>query len=140
MRNLLERKEMMPNADWIARQEDCEDSRREYERERLIIWTLDSLADLLQEGGITKADVARRLGTSRAHITQLFSGSRNATLSTVSDVAWACGKRALVKFEPLRSGQFISQPTSLVSTKSNVAKFWQNPEESRPFLRAGGSR
>ena len=131
---------MMPNADWIARQEGCEESRREYERERLIVWTLDAMADLLEEAKVTKADVARRLGTSRAHITQLFSGSRNATLSTVSDLAWACGKRALVKFEPLRSGQFISQPISLVSTKSNVVKFWQDPEESRPLLRAGGRR
>lgn len=131
---------MMPNADWIARQEDCEDSRREYERERLIVWTLDSLADLLQEGKITKADVARRLGTSRAHITQIFSGSRNATLSTVSDLAWACGKRAIVKFEPLRSGKFISQPTSLVSTKSNVVKLWRDLEESPRLLIAGGCR
>jgi len=131
---------MMPNADWIARQEDCEDSRREYERERLIVWTLDSLADLLQEEKITKADVARRLGTSRAHVTQIFTGSRNATLATVSDLAWACGKRAIVKFEPLRSGQFISQPTSLVSTRPNVVKLWQDSEESCLRLTAGGSR
>ena len=131
---------MMPNSDWIARQEECEDSRREYERERLIVWTLDALADLLQEGKVSKADVARRLGTSRANITQIFSGSRNATLATVSDLAWACGKRATVKFEPLRNGQFISQPTTLVSTKSNVVKLWRDSEEPRPLLAAGGSR
>lgn len=130
---------MMPNADWIARQEECEDSRREYERERLIIWTLDALADLLQEMELSKAEVARRLGTSRAHITQVFSASRNATLATVSDLAWACGKRATVKFEPLRSGQFISQPITLVSTKPNVVKLWRTLEESPPLLFAGGS-
>jgi transcriptional regulator with XRE-family HTH domain len=65
------------------------------------------------EADCSKADVARKLGTSRSHITQVFSGSRNATLSTVADLAWACGKRAIVKFEPLRSGQFISQPVVL---------------------------
>jgi hypothetical protein len=104
---------MNPNEAWANRQESSEEARREYERERLILWTLDSLADLMVEADCSKADVARKLGTSRSHITQVFSGSRNATLSTVADLAWACGKRAIVKFEPLRSGQFISQPVVL---------------------------
>lgn len=131
---------MMSNADWIARQEDCEESRREYERERLIVWTLDSIADLMQESKMSKADLARALGTSRANITQLFSGSRNATLATVSDLAWACGKRATVRFEPLRNGQFLSQPATLVSTKSTVVKLWRNSDEPETLLTAGGSR
>jgi transcriptional regulator with XRE-family HTH domain len=107
---------MTPNELWASRQECSEEARREFERERLMMWTLDALADIMQETGITKADLARKLGTSRAHVTQVFSGSRNATLSTVSDLAWACGKRAVVKFEPLRSGQFISHPVNLQSS------------------------
>lgn len=99
---------------WVDRQERDEESRREYEKERLILWSLEAVSELMVEAGVSKADLARKLGTSRAHITQLFSGTRNATLGTVSDLAWACGKRAVVKFEPLRSGQFISSPVRLV--------------------------
>lgn len=127
----------MPNSEWIARQEHSENSRRDYERERLIAWTLDSLADLLQESGVSKADIARKLGTSRANITQVFSGSRNVTLSTISDFAWACGKRATVKFEPLRSGKFISQPATLVSTRTKVVKLWKDSDNSELQLSAG---
>ncbi len=101
---------MTPNELWASRQESSEDARREFERERLMVWTLDALAELIQEADISRADLARKLGTSRAHVTQVFAGSRNVTLSTISDFAWACGKRAVVKFEPLRSGQFISHP------------------------------
>ena len=105
------------NNQWAKRQECTEEDRREYERERLLAWTADALAEMMEDGGMSKADLARRLGASRAHITQVLSGSRNATLSTVADFAWALGKRAVVKFEPLRAGHFISSPVHLVETK-----------------------
>lgn len=114
---------MVPNQEWIARQERSEEARREYEIERFIAWTLDGVAARMESLGLTKADVARKLGKSRSHVTQVLSGSRNATLSTVAELAWACGLRAAVGFEPLRSGQFISQPAALVSPKANVVQF-----------------
>lgn len=128
---------MVPNGAWADRQECTEEARREYERERLILWTLDSLAELVADSGMSKADVARKLNTSRAHITQVFSGSRNATLNTVSDLAWSCGKRAVVRFEPLRSGQFISQPVILHSTKPRIVGM-ESGEMFGPLCAAGG--
>jgi hypothetical protein len=112
---------MFPNQDWANRQECSDEARREHERERLVLWTLDAIADQMMDAGMSKADVARKLETSRANVTQVLSGSRNATLGTVADFAWACGMRAVVKFEPLRSGAFISQPVVQVSSKPKVA-------------------
>lgn len=131
---------MFPNQDWAHRQECTDEARREHERERLIAWTLDAIADQMVEAGLSKADVARRLDTSRAHVTQVLSGSRNATLSTVADFAWACGKRAVVKFEPLRTGAFISQPAVQVSSRPKVQFLrpsWH--EASEDFLSVAGS-
>lgn len=101
---------MTPNERWASRNEATDEALRESERERLALWTLDAIAELMQEAGISKADIARKLGTSRSHVTQVFAGSRNPTLSTIADLAWACGKRAVVKFEPMKSTAFISQP------------------------------
>lgn len=101
---------MTPNERWASRNEATDDALRESERERLALWTLDAIAELMQEAGISKADIARKLGTSRSHVTQVFAGSRNPTLSTIADLAWACGKRAIVKFEPMKPTAFISQP------------------------------
>lgn len=99
---------------WIARQSKSNESRRAYERERLSMWTLDDVSAAMEKNGISKADLARTLGTSRAHITQVLSGSRNITLGTLADLAWACGLRANVRFQPLREGEFISSPVMLI--------------------------
>jgi len=101
---------MFNNEDWTQRQEASEADRREYERERLILWTTELLAELMIKTNVTKADLARKLGTSRAHITQMLSGSRNVTLNTLADAAWALGQRASIRMEPLREGAFISSP------------------------------
>jgi len=100
----------MGNEAWVARQESSDEARRSYERERLALWTMDAIAGLMEDHDMSKADLARKIGTSRSYVTQIFSGSKNPTLATVADLAWALGFRACVKFEPLRSGQFMSVP------------------------------
>lgn len=124
---------MDANAEWISRQDQSDETRRDYERERLQLWTMEAIADLISESSLTKADLARKLGTSRAHITQLMSGSRNPTLSTIADLAWANGKRAVVKFEPLRSGAFISTPVVLVHAAKKI-----RPMSDEPVNRSEG--
>lgn len=102
------------NSAWIARQDADDASRRDYERERLVAWVMAGISDLMERESLSKADLARKLGCSRAHITQLLSGSRNATLHSVADLAWACGARAAFRWEPLRSGDFVSSPVVLL--------------------------
>jgi predicted transcriptional regulator len=98
------------NEEWTQRQEASDADRRDYERERLILWTTELLADLMSKSNVTKADLARKLGTSRAYVTQLLSGSRNVTLNTLADAAWALGQRASVRMEPMQQGAYISSP------------------------------
>lgn len=119
----------MSNKEWTERQDGSEERRRAYEQERLILWTLEQLSELMEDAQMSKADLARKLGTSRAHVTQVFSGSRNATLSTVADLAWACGKRAVVKFEPLRYGRFITSPVQLQHVRKNVVQLISSEQE-----------
>lgn len=89
------------NAGWIERQTRSPEARRLYEQERLVLWVSEALAQAMVESGLSKADLAERLGTSRAHITQVLSGSRNMTLRTVADLAWACDQRAGFQMDPL---------------------------------------
>lgn len=107
---------MPTNDDWTARQEATEEDRRAYERERLILWTTEAVAELMASTGMSRADLAKRLGTSRAHVTQLMSGARNLSLGTLADIAWALGRRAVIKWEPLRSGSFLSAPVQPVES------------------------
>lgn len=108
------------NEEWVCRQDSSDETRRDYEKERLVLWATDLIAELMTQKGVSKADLARKLGTSRAHITQMLSGSRNVTLNTLADTAWALGRRVVIKTEPLRAGAYISCPVQLISDNVNT--------------------
>jgi len=46
---------------------------------------------LMEEQKVSRAELARRLGTSRAYITKLLGGNANFTLQTMTKVAMALG-------------------------------------------------
>lgn len=109
--------------EWTKRQTASSAARREYEQERLIVAAFESLAEAMQSAGLSYADLARALRCSRSHITQLFSGQRNATLRTVADLAWACRSRALLAIEPLGNKAVIDGAASVYrSTGFHVAE------------------
>ena len=94
------------NQAWIERQTASPESRRLYEEERLILWTTEAVAEAMARRGLTRAQLAEALGTSRPNVTQLLSGSRNMTLRTLAAVAHACGARADIQLEPFTDWRF----------------------------------
>ena len=68
-----------------------DEDRRLLEQERLVLAATELICRAMQDEHLSRAELARRIGTSRANITQLLSGSRNLTVRTLSDLAWACG-------------------------------------------------
>jgi transcriptional regulator with XRE-family HTH domain len=55
---------------------------------------------LMQKQGISRAELARRMGTSRAYITKLLDGNANFTLETITKVAMALGAAVHVHLAP----------------------------------------
>jgi transcriptional regulator with XRE-family HTH domain len=135
---------MNANQAWIERQTESPEARRNYERERFTIWALEEISEAMQQNGFSKADLARTLGTSRAHVTQVLSGSRNVTAATLADLAWACGVRLCVKREPLRNGDFISSPVMVVEPIRRIVtvepneRSWASSELDVEFMTAAG--
>ena len=130
-------KEDERNSGWIDRQTRTPEARRMYEQERLVTWVAEEIARAMDENGLSKAELAEKLGTSRAHVTQVLSGSRNMTLRTLADLAWACNQRAAVAMETLRQGVFITQPVTihqnvqprLVQTRADSRTLRSEPAE-----------
>lgn len=89
------------NQAWIDRQTVSPEARRLYEQERLILGATEAVAEAMAERDITRAQLADALGTSRANVTQLLSGSRNMTLRTLAVVAHACDVRAEIQLKRL---------------------------------------
>lgn len=76
---------------------------REIEVEALTMRLADVIQETLEERGLTRADLARVMGVSKAHITQTLSGQRNLTLKTVAEALHALDSRLAVSVAPLRS-------------------------------------
>jgi transcriptional regulator with XRE-family HTH domain len=51
----------------------------------------EDICRLMDEQGVSRAELARRLGTSRAYVTKLLGGDANFTLQTMTRVAMALG-------------------------------------------------
>ncbi len=83
--------------------------------EALVAEASETIARLMAEKNVTKADLARRLNKSRAWVTQLLSGKTNMTVRTLAEVAYALG--AEIKLE-------AQSPASKASGKTS-APTWQ---------------
>jgi transcriptional regulator with XRE-family HTH domain len=75
--------------------------RRIYEREALAFDASELISRLMEDNGVNKSDLATRAGTSKSHITNLLSGSRNMTLHTLADLMFVLGYKVEMKAAPL---------------------------------------
>jgi len=59
--------------------------------EKLILEVTEALSEAIEKRGLTRSEVARRLGKTKGFVSQLLAGGRNLTLRTVADIADAIG-------------------------------------------------
>ena len=74
----------------------------EYWEEGAILDFTEALYAAMEEQGVTRAELARRLGTSQAYVTRVLSGQANFTLKTMSKLALALGMQLEVGLGPKR--------------------------------------
>ena len=86
------------------------DGMAEFQRERVILELAILIRRLLKEKGLTKADLAARLGRSKAFVTQLLNGRANMTIRTASDVLCVLGHSLNVGAGPLELRATVTQP------------------------------
>ena len=58
-------------------------------QEELILDVTERLTKALLDAGITRAELARRLGRTPGFVSQVLGGGRNLTLRTIADIAAA---------------------------------------------------
>jgi transcriptional regulator with XRE-family HTH domain len=84
--------------------------RRIYEREALAFEASELISRLMEEQQVSKTYLARLVGTSKSHVTQLLSGSRNMTVHTLADLAFALGHKVEIRSLPRpRKDRVVSQ-------------------------------
>jgi transcriptional regulator with XRE-family HTH domain len=67
------------------------EGRRLLNQEKLILEVTEALSEAIEQRGLTRSEVAKRLGKTKGFVSQLLAGGRNLTLRTVADIADAIG-------------------------------------------------
>lgn len=103
--------------DNLAKETEDPEYLRQILLESIRISTIDSVVNQLEEariaGGLSKADVARKLGSEPANVRRFFgSGTNNPTLSTLAEVAAALGMRVVLEPLPDTERQQVTQALS----------------------------
>jgi transcriptional regulator with XRE-family HTH domain len=75
--------------------------RRIYAREALAFEASELISGLMEDQKVSKTELAGLTGSSKSHITQLLSGSRNMTMHTLADLAFVLGHKIELKPAPL---------------------------------------
>ena len=74
----------------------------EYWEEGAILDFTEALYVAMEEQGVTRAELAHRLGTSQAYVTRVLGGHANFTLKTMAKLALALGLQLEVGLGPHR--------------------------------------
>ena len=67
-----------------------------YEMERFLIGVNEEIVAQLEDTGISRAELARRLNVDKSYVTRMLNGMPNVTLKTLVSVASALGCRISV--------------------------------------------
>jgi transcriptional regulator with XRE-family HTH domain len=104
----------------------------DYERllaqERLILDATEAIVGLLEEQGVSRQELARRLGKSKGFVSQILSGERNMTLRTLADLGYALGRSFSVVPDDtstsMRNSDALRSLFGAFCTTSNQAQHW----------------
>lgn len=78
-----------------------DEGRKLYFREDLIFEITETIWKVMEEKGISKAELSRLAGVSKSNITQLLSGDHNMQLTTVADLLYTLDSKMMVSAVPL---------------------------------------
>ncbi len=97
------------------------DEKREFAREELIYNVAEDVLVALEDLGVSKSDLAEKLGKSKAYVSQLLSGARNMTLSTFSDICFVLDRKPSVSISEAKInevGEFLEGIEALWESSS----------------------
>jgi transcriptional regulator with XRE-family HTH domain len=77
-----------------------EENRRDFVKQELAFAATELISELMEKEEVSKADLAKRIGKSRAYVTQLLSGARNMTMHTLADLSFALGYVVELHIQP----------------------------------------
>lgn len=113
------------------------DKTEEYWAQRAILQFTEELSRLMEQKGVSRAELAAAIGVSQPYITKVLKGNVNFTLATMTKLAMALGAVLHIQIVPMGEGQVARMPIELELDAPEVES---RTEASRERKRAGGAR
>ncbi len=76
------------------------ENRRLYQQEKLLVDATELLALVMERKNMSRAELARAIGKSKAFVTQVLRGNQNMTLRTLADLFGAMHHEVVVQALP----------------------------------------
>ncbi len=103
-------------------------TRRLLRQEELILEATEGLVEAIDAQGLSRSELARRIGKSKAFVSQALSGRRNMTLRTLADLGDAVGTRVWLRFS------WSSEARGIYSFRpAQLASSWALPPKAKTF-------
>lgn len=108
----------------------------EYNVEGSIMDFTEDLCRVMAEKNVSRAELARRIGTSPAYVTKILRGNSNFTLSSMVRVAMALESEVRIHLSPrgAMTHWFDELPPAHVTTKSETTVRVSKTEPTGPAL------
>jgi transcriptional regulator with XRE-family HTH domain len=94
------------------------DNMRCFQQERAIYEVTELIEKLMANLGVTRTQLASKLGQSKAWVTQLLDGEKNKTIRTVADVFAVLGHEFHGSCKPIQIASKLPATASITITPS----------------------
>ena len=109
---------------------------------RSMLEFIDGLVAEMESQGVSAAELARRMGTSRAWVSRVLRGENNLTVASMGKLAFALGMRVTTELAPLEetADQEIGRETRDGALNANAADPIASPHHPEHAVAAAGTR
>lgn len=76
-------------------------------QEKFILEVTELICKLMKQQGVSRTELAERMGKSKGRVSQLLDGEANLTLRTLSDIFSALGHNVIVDYEHSSNGRTV---------------------------------
>lgn len=91
-KRLVHTSDDLPQNHWMARQLPPGTSLRAYAEDQAISVLISAVQDAINDAKISRAEIARLLGTTKSYVSQVLNGSPNLTVKSLGALLWAAGR------------------------------------------------
>jgi transcriptional regulator with XRE-family HTH domain len=105
-------------------------------QEEFILEVTELICKLMKQQGVSRTELANRMGKSKGRISQLLDGEANLTLRTLSDIFDALGHKVVVDFARTSNGKAIEA----LPYREQVSNPWKTssnwPKDRMPLFQS----